>query len=252
MRRTLCGPGLVLVLILAGAAPAADKNAAKADMASDQDYTALGQLKEVTGKVVSVNATDKSFTLQIDMAKANPKGNQNLARTETHAAQEQERLQRQEQDILRTRDPIQRAQKMQRLAADIERQQAQQTQQAARQANNTVTVHKDFDLDAAADAKVRRQDPPVQYDDKGNVKKYTEKELKELKGPDTKLPGYAADWSDLKVGQMVKITLTKAQDKKDNNDNKDKNKADTKPRASQVLIVKEAPEDADQGGKKKK
>jgi hypothetical protein len=247
MRRHLRWTGLVLVLVLAGFARAADKkNADRGDRASDQDYSALAQLTEVTGKLVNVNSSDKSFTLQIDLTHLQPKGNQNPVRQESHASRRQEHFLRQEQEILRTKDPVQRAEKMRRLAAEMEREQ----QQAARQNNavHTTTEHKGFDLDAVADAQVRRQDPPVQYDEKGNVKKYTDKELKELKGPDTKLTGYAADWTDLKVGQMVKITLTKAQDKKDN---KDKDKTDTKPRASQVLIVKEAPENADQGGKKK-
>ena len=241
--------GLVLALVLAAAAQAQDKNAGKTDMASDQDYAALGQLKEVTGKVVKVDATDKSFTVQLDMAKVNPKAANNLARTENRVTQDQARLLQEQQDILRTANPIQRAQKMQKLAAEMQRLQAQET----RQANTaTTTEHKDFELESTTDAKVRRQDPPVQYDDKGKVKKYTPEELKELKGPDPKQPGYAADWSDLKEGQMIKVTLVLP--KKDANkdkDNKDKDKTDTRPRASQVMIVKEAPENTDQGGKKK-
>jgi hypothetical protein len=243
MRRNLFHEtGLALLLVVAGVAQAADKN--KVDMASDQDYTALGQLKEITGKVVKVNATDKSFTVRLDMAQANPKGLNNLVRADNRAAEDQDRILREEQDALRTLNPIQRAQKMQRLAAELQREQARL---ASRQANATTTVHKDFELESTPDAKVRRQDPPVQYDEKGNVKKYTAEELKELKGPDTKLPGYTADWTDLKDGQTIKITLSVP--KKDK-DNKDKDKTDTRPHASQVLIVKEPPDNADQGKKK--
>ena len=245
MRRNLFhGTGLALLLVVAGVAQAADKNAG---MASDQDYTALGQLKEITGTVMKVNATDKSFTVRLDMAQVNPKGVNNLVRDENRANQDQERILREEQDALRTLNPIQRAQKLQRLAADVQRLQNAQTQ-ASRQ-TPTTTVHKDFDLESTTDAKVRRQNPPVQYDEKGNVKKYTAEELKELKGPDTKLPGYTADWTDLKDGQIVKITLSLPKKDKDNKD-KDKDKTDTRVRASQVLIVKEPPENADQGKKK--
>ena len=51
------------------------------------------------------------------------------------------------------------------------------------------------------DVKVRQAEPPPAYDDKGNLKKRTEKELKELKGdpkdPDSKLVGYPAQFSDV-------------------------------------------------------
>jgi hypothetical protein len=58
------------------------------------------------------------------------------------------------------------------------------------------------------DVKVRTKNPPVAYDDKGNKKKYTAKELKELKG-DAKLPGYAAEFSDLKQNQVVEVSLVR-------------------------------------------
>jgi hypothetical protein len=77
------------------------------------------------------------------------------------------------------------------------------------------------------DLKVRSQEPPVAYDDKGNKKKYTAKEKKELRGPDPKLPGYTAGFEDLKVNQIVEVWLVyKKSDK-------------TKPLASMILIVRQ-------------
>ena len=237
----------MLVFALAGAAPGQNK---APDKATQQDYNNLVQASPVTGRVKSLNGTDKSFTLEIDISVMQP--NRGAANEVNRQAQQQERIAREEADILRTRDPVQRAQKMQRLAAEVERDQTQDAQRTARASGHVQTQHKDFDLDAAADVKVRRQDPPVQYDDKGNVKKYTTKELNDLKG-DPKLPGYAADWTDLKVGQTVKVTVVTPKKDKDakDKDAKDKDKTDTTPKVSQVLIVKEAPENADQGGKKK-
>lgn len=57
--------------------------------------------------------------------------------------------------------------------------------------------------------KVRSAIPPVEYDDKGNLKKYTKTELAAMKGTGT-MPGYAADFSALKEGQLVDIYLAKA------------------------------------------
>jgi len=79
------------------------------------------------------------------------------------------------------------------------------------------------------DVKVRTKNPPVAYDDKGNKKRYTPKELKELKG-DSKLPGYNAGFEDLKNNQIVQVTLVRK-------------KGDKNPQqylASVILIVNQA------------
>jgi hypothetical protein len=76
------------------------------------------------------------------------------------------------------------------------------------------------------DVKVRTKNPPVAYDDKGNKKKYTAKELKELKG-DSKLPGYSAEFNDLKQNQVVEVSLVR----------KKNDKGSKQPLASVVLII---------------
>jgi hypothetical protein len=70
------------------------------------------------------------------------------------------------------------------------------------------SVQKDYELQAADDIKVRAANPPAQFDDKGRIKRYTQKELKELKGND-KLPGYPAEFSDLRQEQIVQVTLVR-------------------------------------------
>jgi hypothetical protein len=49
----------------------------------------------------------------------------------------------------------------------------------------------------------------------GFPKKYTAEEQKALKGPDSKLPGYASDFDKLKTGQTVQLTLVKPKVDKD-------------------------------------
>jgi hypothetical protein len=236
------GTGLLLALAVAVPALAADKN--KAEQATAQDYSSLAQSGPVIGKVTKVNPTDKTLTLEMDVTVL-----KNGARAVAHAVERQEHLARLEQELLRTVNPVQRARKAQQLAAEVEREQLRQANGAYNP--QTQTHHKDFNLETTADAKVRLQDPPPQFDDKGNPKKYTPQELKDLKG-DSKLPGYQADWTDLKVGQTVKVTLTRALDRKDdkNKDNKDA-RDDTRPRASLVLVIKDAPDPDAPAGKKK-
>ena len=98
--------------------------------------------------------------------------------------------------------------------------------------------HKEFELQVDDEVKVRRQDPPIQYDDKGKLRKPTAEELKEFKGPDPKLPGYSAEYADLKNGQVVKVTLSKRKDdstKKAVTDTSDKDDKDSqKPRRAKV------------------
>ncbi|MEN9672295.1 MAG: hypothetical protein RL553_560 [Planctomycetota bacterium] len=65
----------------------------------------------------------------------------------------------------------------------------------------------DIELLLKDDVKIRQFNPPEAFDDKGRPKKYTIKELKELKGDDLKTPGYPADFSDLINQSIVNVTL---------------------------------------------
>lgn len=91
------------------------------------------------------------------------------------------------------------------------------------------------ELPVADDLKVRTLVLPPAFDDKGNPKKYTAKELAELKGPDKNLPGYAASEGDLKRDQVVKVQLVKKPGRP-----KTKEEAqDYKPKVGLILIVRE-------------
>jgi hypothetical protein len=97
------------------------------------------------------------------------------------------------------------------------------------------------------DLKVRQAAPPVQFDDKGKVKKYTTKELNELKGPDTKLPGFPAEFSDLRQNQYVEVYLVKKKEaprrpvaKKDKDAAADADLlAHLQPEVSMIVIIAE-------------
>jgi hypothetical protein len=78
--------------------------------------------------------------------------------------------------------------------------------QAAAQIYEIATVEKEAEWTATDEVKVRMNNPPPQFDEKGRPKRYTAQQLRELKGND-KLPGYPAEFSDLKNGQIVQVTL---------------------------------------------
>jgi hypothetical protein len=108
----------------------------------------------------------------------------------------------------------------------------------------------DVDLQPTDDMKVRMLQPPPDFDEKGRPKRYTAKELKELKGPDPKLPGYSADFDSLKPDQIVKVFLARKKPaksaprpqpprkkgKEDNADAADA-KVDNRPEVTMVLIL---------------
>ncbi len=100
-------------------------------------------------------------------------------------------------------------------------------------------VEKDHDFDLADEVKVRWKDLPKGPD--GKAKQYTDEEYKKLREP-ANAPGFKAELSDLKPGQTVRVYLSKAG-------------KDDKPVATTVLILADAPKDADKpsdAGKAKK
>lgn len=64
-----------------------------------------------------------------------------------------------------------------------------------------------IELVAGEEMKVRVANPPVAFDDNGKAKKYTTKELKELRGNFDY--GYPGEFDNLKVGQPVKVYVVK-------------------------------------------
>ena len=109
------------------------------------------------------------------------------------------------------------------------------------------TINKELEIQATDDMKVRTLLLPVDFDEKGRPKKYTAKEIKELKGPDPKLPGYTADFDSLKAEQTVRVYLAKKKEPpKEKGQDKEKKKGEDadvgsseKPEALMVVILDE-------------
>ena len=69
----------------------------------------------------------------------------------------------------------------------------------------------DLRFRASADVAVRLARPPDKFDDKGNPQKYTQKELKDMRGPGN-VPGFAGDFDSLGNGQIVQLFLKTRKD----------------------------------------
>ncbi len=102
----------------------------------------------------------------------------------------------------------------QRTLARLQQQELQQElrllQQEIRAIQNmyqVVPVTRSVEFQADANVKVRVKDLPQQFDEKGNIKRYTREELSALKGKDKELIGYESSLAVLQPGQVVLVSL---------------------------------------------
>jgi hypothetical protein len=70
-----------------------------------------------------------------------------------------------------------------------------------------IAIRQDIELEAGADVEVRTIQPPLTRDEQGRPKRQGYAELEELEDPNA--PGFAADFSALKAGHAVRVSITK-------------------------------------------
>lgn len=252
MRPLRHGIALAVALTIALLAGADEKkqSGSKTKPTSEQDYKQLGQIHEIVGKIVRASPSDKSLTLQIEYPVLQPWSKAALESADLGALalyRDQQRLFREEQKSLTARNPAQAAKQVQQLHWHALRVGASGNNGNG-SAFKVVTQRKEFDLQATDDVNVRLAKLPLEFDDKGYPKKYTDKELKERKGPDPNLPGYASSFEELKPGHIVKVTFGRAK-----TDSKDADKKDEHPHITRIIVVDEGtPPPQPKGAKKKK
>lgn len=106
-----------------------------------------------------------------------------------------------------------------------------------------------IDVRTGQGMKVRTAFPPLEFDLKGNVKRWTQKEIAAAKAG-SKLPGFPAQFDALKAGQIVELYVAKIPAKKSAAKDKKKNALDDdpledpalKPEILMVLVLREAPQ----------
>jgi hypothetical protein len=217
------GSGLLLLAALAGAAPAdAKKDAVKAENPKDAKEKLISS-GALVGKLTALDGDSRTLTVQVTL--------QYLVPNEEGVAA-QDDLKNQLADALQIEDADERVQRVREI-------------RAAMLANvpNLVRVEEqqqDMALQAAEEVNVRVAQPPPVFDDKGKPRKYTAAELKELRGPNPKIPGYAAAYADLKEGQIVRVLV--ARKKLTAQEAKDLRKAGQEPPLLAAVVVIEAQE----------
>jgi len=210
-----------------------DPDKKEAEKAAEKMVTA----GEIAGVLKSEGGSQKYITLSVTVSYMQPNPGAAMA-----AAQQQRQMMQYQQQLMQARSWQQRQQ--------IYYQMVQSMGQGQQSPFTVQRMSRDIDFQAADDMKVRCMFPPPAFDEKGNFKKYTAKELKELKG-DSNLPGYEAAMDALKPGQTVKVYLAKAKanapakpkakekGEKGKEKEKDALDDDTKPAIKLIVILAE-------------
>jgi hypothetical protein len=187
MRKLLAIP--LLALCAAFPARAADdkkKDDAKID-AKKADEEKLVSVGHLDGVLKKSGGSGAGITVAVELILPDPKAQITQLQHQLELSQ-----------AMMIRNPLQR---QQQLVAIM--------QQMRNGQNAFIRKTVDLDLEPADNMIVRAMFLPEQFDDKGKPKKYTAKEIKELRGPDTNLPGYTADNDALKNGDLVTVYLVR-------------------------------------------
>jgi len=185
------------VLLLLSSAPSVEaqkkkKNDDLLDMKEPKTSEKMIKAGQLVGKVKNIYESKK--TLRISVTVVTPKPN-------IGAIQGLAQAQRAYQQAIYRRPP------------DLNAARQAQIQMIQHQ-NNLYTYEKkdhEIELSTVDEVEVRAAKPKPEYDEKGNIKKPTRKELKELKG-DPKKPGYKAEFGDVQPDQVIRVQLVKKKD----------------------------------------
>jgi len=255
MRRLFVCFGLLALLPALWPSEAAgqkqQKNTPKLEDATDEDYAYVRKLKDVSGILTALDPETKTLTLRVEYytyepipLKPNPRANQQY----NNLVRQQQRLINDYNQIMRAKNPAQQQQRMQKYGLDLQRFQQLAAQMGVQAKYKTVAHQKELDFDVSPEVKVVRSKPPMEYDDKGNIKEYTKEELKKMRDPD--MPGYTARIDDLQAGQTVKLYLGKPKAKKGSSTSKkdDDAKKSDDPKAKEDDAAKKTDEPAKKPG----
>jgi hypothetical protein len=153
---------------------------------------------ELVGKINVDGNSQRDFTLHVTQKTLEPDYG-----AQQQYGQQQVQLVQQQLRMATARTPQDRLRATQQYY-----QTAMQLAQTQQRLFRPKDINYDVQLRFAEDMKVRLMQPPIDYDDKGNVKKYTAKELQDLRGKEG-LPGYGAEMDAIRSGQIVAVYLSR-------------------------------------------
>lgn len=175
--------------------------------------TFVGRLKGAVSPGSDFDLMIEVPRIEINQKALQGNRNQNQVRQMVQAQQQIARAQQQMQRAKNPQEQARAMQQMQRTMQQLQQNQLRQAIQQQRASNNAVKVVKDtkeISFYASADVIVRLANPPISFDEKGNLQTLTPQLLRELKGSNPQLPGYEGKPEDLKSGAVVQVVLKRA------------------------------------------
>jgi hypothetical protein len=214
-RSVLCA-GILIAAALAflpeGAEGQPKNPKAKVEKATVLDYHYMGQMKSISGKLVSID--NKSITVRITFPEYQPNpnykpGNGQAGNLNRHFNE----LQVENQRLAASKSPNQAAGHMRQIAHLQNLIGIEMAKANSFNPNNppfkTINHEKDFDIALQENAVFRKMILPSEYDDTGNLKTYTKEKLAELRGKDPNPKGsYSATAGEFHPGQIVGVYLS--------------------------------------------
>jgi hypothetical protein len=202
--RSCFGIGFLLIVMasIATTDAAPPKTQPKASMDADQLKPGV-----FAGTVVSIPNPDRMFTVNVTYQKIQLKPGQNPNQANQNLRNEYNRIVQLQAQAMRPpgrgHNPMHAMQQLQGAVVKF------QNDMARTQANmfQVVNATQRVDFQVAENVKVRMNDLPENFDEKGNIKRYTKEETAQFKGKDKNLPGYESSLDALKPGQIVKLAL---------------------------------------------
>lgn len=163
-----------------------------------------------TGKLLSLPAADGAFTMEITSQVTEVKSNANALVQSMNKFQQdfQNGLVSIQRDLATGRDSAHHQRRLLDHLSWYQRHAPAYAPGGSHYPYAVKSVTQTIDFHASPDFKVRTQDPPLEFTDKGAPKKYTQAELTKLRGKD-RLPGYESKKEELNTGALVKVTLAR-------------------------------------------
>jgi len=205
---------LMLAAALAAQAPKTNQKP-PADTRKDAE-TKLLKAGTVTGELIQVDAEKKGIRIKVSITYAEPNQGaiQGLANAQRALA-----------DAQRRRD----IQAIQNASRDIANHQ--------RNLYTVKTEARELTFEAAEECPVRLSSPKEEFDDMGNPKKLTRKEIEEKRDKKDRL--FPGEFSDLQPGQWVSVTLVRKKPVKPMK--KEETLDENRPKMSKIVILASTP-----------
>jgi hypothetical protein len=213
--------------------PGTPKSSGQATVSADTLHSG-----RFTGTIVSPPDAERMLTLKIDYqnVQINQQALRSLKGTLQREYQQVHRLQQQlQREMMQPNRQNQIAGTVRQLQQAIARLQITEAR-GGQNIYKTTPASANVSFQLEQEVKVRTTLLPEEFDDKGNIKKYSQAELNELKGNDRSLPGYQSSLEQLQAGCMVQVVQAAHQQPR-------------RPVTAPPKNAKDAPEPATEDGK---